>query len=170
MPKMAPSGSRGSRGLVVLMLTHVLLMMTHVLPMVADESSIANQHSLYWWKKFSIKRSKMSWQDCICKGGGLDLARQFEKGHLDSWDFLDGLKKDISTNLNKFYAVKSLFVWIFIFVSVETLNLDISKTDISTVWKRTSQRVETSRSRLLSTVESPRLNDLNSWGMDEGIN
>ncbi len=38
------------------------------------------------------------------------------------------------------------------------LNLDISKNDISTIWKRASRCVETSRSRsrLLSTVETPK--------------
>jgi hypothetical protein len=45
------------------------------------------------------------------------------------------VKNDISTNLNNFYAIKSRFVSIFIFVSIETLDLDISKTDISTVEK-----------------------------------
>ncbi len=62
-------------------------------------------------------------------------SRQFEKRHLNSRDFLDSLKNDISTNLDNFYAIKSRFVSIFIFVSIETLDLDISKTDISTVEK-----------------------------------
>jgi hypothetical protein len=34
------------------------------------------------------------------------------------------LKKDISTNLNEVYALKSRFVSIFIFVLIVTLDLD----------------------------------------------
>jgi len=68
------------------------------------------------WKMTS-RQSRFSWQ--------------FEKWHLDSRDFLDSLKNDISTNLDKFYVIKSRFVSSFIFVLIETLNLDISKTDIS---------------------------------------
>ncbi len=68
-------------------------------------------------------------------GGLKSRSRQFEKRHLDSWDFLDSLKNDILTNLDNFYAIKSRFVLIFIFVSIEALDLDTSKTDISTVEK-----------------------------------
>jgi hypothetical protein len=44
------------------------------------------------------------------------------ESRLDSRDFLDSLKNDILTNLDSFYAIKSQFV------SIETLDLDISKT------------------------------------------
>ena len=50
------------------------------------------------------------------KVGGLDLdisksqSQQFEKGHLDRREILDNLKKDILTNLDKAYAIKSRFV------------------------------------------------------------
>ncbi len=38
----------------------------------------------------------------------------------------------MSTNLNKAYAIKSRFVLIIIFVSIETLDLNTLKKDIST--------------------------------------
>jgi len=40
---------------------------------------------------------------------------------------LDSLKNDISTNLNKVYAIKSQFVSIFIFALIESLDLDSFK-------------------------------------------
>ena len=79
------------------------------------------------------------------------FSRQFEKRHLDSRDFLNSLKNDISTNLDNFYAIKSRFVSIFIFISIETLDQDSFKKDIST-----------DREILISTVETPRLNYFSS--------
>ena len=77
--------------------------------------------------------------------GGLDLSRHgldrdsrsrhWERAGLDSRDFLDSLKNDISTNLDNFYAIKSRFVSIFIFVSIETLDFDICREPVSTVEK-----------------------------------
>ncbi len=45
------------------------------------------------------------------------------------------MKNDISTNLDNFYAIKSQFVSIFIFVSTETLDLDTGREPVSTVEK-----------------------------------
>ena len=58
-----------------------------------------------------------------------------KRAGLNSRDFLDSLKNDISTNLDNFYAIQSRFVSIFIFVSIETLDLDAKKKSISTVLK-----------------------------------
>ncbi len=55
------------------------------------------------------------------------FSRQFEKRHLDSRDFLNSLKNDISTNLDNFYAIKSWFVSIFIFVSISTFQKPTSR-------------------------------------------
>ncbi len=80
-----------------------------------------------------------------CRLGGLDLSRHgldrdsrsrhWQRAGLDSRDFLDSLKNDISTNLDNFYAIKSWFVSIFIFVSIETLDLDTGREPVSTVEK-----------------------------------
>ncbi len=76
-------------------------------------------------------------------------SRHFEKRHLDCQKILDSLKNDILTNLNKVYAIKSQFVSIFIFVSIETLDRDTLKKDISTVkkfmtvWKMTFWQIST---------------------------
>ncbi len=59
--------------------------------------------------------------------------RHFEKGHLDCREILDSLKNDILTNLDEVYALKSRFVSIFIFFSLETLDLDTLKKNISTL-------------------------------------
>ncbi len=56
------------------------------------------------------------------------FSRQFEKRHLDSRDFLNSLKNDISTNLDNFYAIKSQFLF-----------LSRSRLSISTVQKPTSR-------------------------------
>jgi len=56
-----------------------------------------------------------------------------KRAGLNSRDFLDSLKNDISTNLDNFYAIKSWFVSIFIFVSIETLDLHTGREPVSTV-------------------------------------
>ena len=77
------------------------------------------------------------------------VSRHFEKGHLDCQKILDSLKNDILTNLNEVYSIKSQFVSIFIFVSIETLDRDTLKKDISTVkkfmtvWKMTFWQIST---------------------------
>ncbi len=82
------------------------------------------------------------------KPGGLNLSwsgldwesrsRHLEKVSLNSRDFLDTLKKDslkndISTNLDKVYAIKSLFVLTWSRSRVETVKTFL------TLWKRTSR-------------------------------
>ena len=73
----------------------------------------------------------------------------FLKVDLDRRENLDGFQKLVSTietksrqsldevsiGLDDFYAIKSRFVSIFIFVSIETLDLDAKKKSVSTVEK-----------------------------------
>ncbi len=70
------------------------------------------------------KRMKLGW------GSWLVSIWQFEKGHLDSQSFLDSLKNDISTNLDKVFAIKSRFVSIFTFVSILTFQKPTSRLSI----------------------------------------
>jgi len=78
-----------------------------------------------------------------------NLDREKKKVDLDRRENLDGFQKLVSTietksrqsldevsiGLDDFYAIKSRFVSIFIFVSIETLDLDAKKKSVSTVEK-----------------------------------
>jgi hypothetical protein len=63
------------------------------------------------------------------------LISTVEKISTGFWNWSWQFKNDISTNLDNFYAIKSQFISIFIFVSIESLNLDISKS-----WSRPSRK------------------------------
>jgi hypothetical protein len=93
------------------------------------------------------------------------FSRQFEKQHLDSRDFLVSLKNDISTNLDNFYAIKSRFVLIFIFVSIETLDRDSR----SRHWQRAGldsrENLDTSK-KLVSTLRTFSISISISIGLD----
>jgi hypothetical protein len=96
---------------------------------------------------------------------GSQLVSTFQKPYLDTLKNEISTVVKFSTNLEEVYAKKSRLVSIFIFVSIETLDLNISKSlfphvkKVSTLWKRTSRHVETSqfRSWLASLLRPPSL-------------
>ena len=108
----------------------------------------------------------------MSKVGGLDLSRRDLNRDLD----LDPKKKSVST-VEIFLTVWKTTSWQFknqVSTVSTTLKIEISRFLLrsrrqkksvstveifSTVWKTTSRRVETSRSRLVSTVETPNLRD-----------
>jgi hypothetical protein len=90
---------------------------------------------------------KLGLQVSIC----LDMVSTVQKMTSRPSKSLDSSKNNIWTSLDMVYALKSRFVSIFNTVLIKTLNLNIFKT--------LSQRDEKSqsRSRLVLTVETPRL-------------
>ncbi len=65
----------------------------------------------------------------------LDISKSWSQPSRKSRRFSKVSLDEVSIGLDDFYAIKSWFVLIFIFVSIETLDLDAKKKSVSTVEK-----------------------------------